>query len=358
MLRSTIIVKKQHMKKSQKSGRPVRLYSKRRISNCDFIRVAIWCLLPYVIDSMHFRIRQVVTLAGLLVCIWPAAVLAKVPVFVSILPQRYFVEQIGGQHVHVQVMVLPGASPTTYEPKSRQMAAIAKAKLYFSIGVPFETVWLERIVASNKSLQVVPTDRGIQKRAMASFHSHDETEQRASGQTLSHGDAKAMPHHGIPDPHIWLSPPLVIQQARTILAALQDIDPENGSAYEANFQTFILQVLELDRELRHLLEPYRGQRFMVFHPAWGYFADTYHLEQMPVEMEGKTPKPAQLKALITTARQNRIKVLFLQPQVSAKIAEQVAREIGAQVAWVDPLAMDWAENLRKVAGKFQQAMEQ
>ena len=296
------------------------------------------------------------TLVWLFVCIWPAAALAKVPIFVSILPQRYFVEQIGGQHVDVQVMVLPGASPTTYEPKSRQMAAIAKAKIYFSMGVPFEAVWLGKIAASNKSMRVVPMDRGIQKLAMASFHSHDETEQHAGGQTLSHNDGEAM-QHGIADPHVWLSPPLVILQARTILVALQDIDPENGSAYEANFQTFILQILELDKELRHLLEPYQGQRFMVFHPAWGYFADTYHLEQIPVEMEGKTPKPAQLKALITTARKHRIKVLFLQPQVSARIAEQVAREIGAQVAWADPLAIDWAENLRDVAGKFQQAME-
>jgi len=294
--------------------------------------------------------------AWLFVCIWPAVALAKVPVFVSILPQRYFVEQIGGEHVDVQVMVLPGASPTTYEPKSRQMAAIAKAKIYFSMGVPFEAVWLEKIVSSNKNLRVVPMDRGIQKLAMASFHSHDETEQRTGGQTLSHGDGKAE-FHGIPDPHVWLSPPLVILQARTILGALQDIDPENGSAYEANFQTFILQVLALDKELRQLLEPYHGQRFMVFHPAWGYFADTYHLEQVPVEIEGKTPKPAQLKALITTARNYRIKVLFLQPQVSAKIAGQVAREIGAQVAWADPLAMDWAQNLRNVAGKFRQAME-
>ena len=117
-------------------------------------------------------------LVWLFVCIWPGAALAKVPVFVSILPQRYFVERIGGEHVDVQVMVLPGASPTTYEPKPRQMAAIAKAKIYFSMGVPFEAVWLGKIVASNKNLRIVPMDRGIQKLAMASFHSHDETEQR------------------------------------------------------------------------------------------------------------------------------------------------------------------------------------
>ena len=122
---------------------------------------------------MHTRIRQLTTLAWLFVCLCPTAVLAKVPVFVSILPQRYFVEQIGGERVDVQVMVLPGASPTTYEPKSRQMVAIAKAKIYFSIGVPFEAVWLEKIFASIKKLRVVPMDRGIQKVPMASLHSDD-----------------------------------------------------------------------------------------------------------------------------------------------------------------------------------------
>ena len=296
------------------------------------------------------------TLAWLLICFWPAIALAKVPIFVSILPQQYFVEQIGGPFVDVQVMVLPGASPTTYEPKSRQMAAIARTKLYFSIGVPFEAVWLKRIVASNRNLRVVPMDRGIQKIAMASHHSHEKTEQHTDRQVLSHGDGETM-HDGNPDPHIWLSPPLVIQQARTVLAALQNIDPENSPVYEANYQSFLLKIMALDKELRHLLEPYRGQRFMVFHPAWGYFADTYHLEQMSVEMEGKAPKSAQLKTLITTARKKNIKVLFLQPQVSAKIAEQVAKEIGAQVAWADPLALDWDGNLRSMARKFQQAME-
>jgi zinc transport system substrate-binding protein len=310
----------------------------------------------HILGAMHYHFRQVVILAWLLVSIWPAAALAKVPVFVSIFPQRYFVEQIGREHVDVQVMVLPGASPATYEPKSRQMAAIAKAKIYFSMGVPFEAVWLEKIVAFNKNLRVVPMDHGIQKLAMASFHSHSEAEQQADGRTLSRAETETT--HGKLDPHIWLSPPLVILQARHVLVALQDIDPENASAYETNFQLFVMQILALDKELRQLLEPHHGQRFMVFHPAWGYFADTYHLVQIPVEMEGKAPKPAQLKTLITDARKHRIKVLFLQPQVSAKIAEQVAREIGAQVAWVDPLAMDWAENLRDVAGKFRQAMGQ
>ena len=236
------------------------------------------------------------------------------------------------------------------------MAAIAKAKIYFSIGVPFETVWLEKIVASNKSLRVVSLDRGIQKQAMASFHSHEGADQAAGGQLIAPFDGKTG-QRGIPDPHIWLSPPLVMLQARTILLALQETDPENRAVYETNYQAFIKELLALDQELRFLLAPCHGQRFMVFHPAWGYFADAYHLEQIPVEMEGKSPKAAQLKALITDARYRGINVLFLQPQTSARIAEQVAKAINAQVAWADPLARDWAENLRNVAGKFRQAME-
>ncbi len=305
---------------------------------------------------MHDHFRQLVTLVWLLVFLCPAAALAKVPVFVSILPQRYFVEQIGGQHVDVDVMVLPGASPTTYEPKSRQMAAIAKAKIYFSMGVPFEAVWLAKILASNKTLRVVPTDRGIQKLSMTSLHTHEGADGQIGGLVYSPGKGGST-QHGVLDPHIWLSPPLVMLQARNILIALQDIDPQNRSEYETNYQRFMSQLLALDKELRQLLAPLYGARFMVFHPAWGYFADAYHMQQIAVEMEGKSPKPAQLKALIKDARNRRVKVIFLQPQVSAKIAQQIAKEIGAGVAWVDPLALDWAENLREVAGRFLQAME-
>jgi zinc transport system substrate-binding protein len=88
---------------------------------------------------------------------------------------------------------------------------------------------------------------------------------------------------------------------------------------------------------------------MVFHPAWGYFAHTYGLQQVPVEIEGKNPKPAQIKELIEHARKNDIKAIFVQPQFSGRNAELIAREIDGQVVSADPLAEDWANNLRKVA---------
>jgi zinc transport system substrate-binding protein len=159
------------------------------------------------------------------------------------------------------------------------------------------------------------------------------------------------------DPHIWLSPPLVKIQARTILAALQEADPAHRSVYEANFKAFTAQIDQLDADLKKTFAGKKGLQFMVFHPAWGYFAHAYGLKQVPIEIEGKDPKPAQLKELIQHARENGIKVVFVQPQFSTKSAELVAREIGGQVAFANPLAEDWMANLRQVADKFQAALK-
>jgi zinc transport system substrate-binding protein len=159
------------------------------------------------------------------------------------------------------------------------------------------------------------------------------------------------------DPHIWLSPPLVKIQARTILAALQEADPVNRSVYEANFKAFTAQIDQLDADLKKTFAGKAGLQFMVFHPAWGYFAHAYGLKQVPIEIEGKAPKPAQLKKLIQHARENGIKVVFVQPQFSTKSAELVAREIDGQVLFANPLAEDWMANLRQVADKFQAALK-
>jgi zinc transport system substrate-binding protein len=322
----------------------------------------------------------------------------KLPVFVTIAPQKYIVQQIGKDLVDAQVMVHPGADPHTYEPKPQQMVAISKARLYFAVGIEFEKANLGKITATNPKLKVIHTDHGIEKLAMVAHHHHhgdhadenhdtdhheaehdhekgehhgDEDHDHEKGE--HHGDAdhdhEKSEHHGDADhdedhhehagldPHIWLSPPLVKIQARTVLAALQEADPQHRSVYQANFNAFKAQVDQLDADLKKTFAGKAGLQFMVFHPAWGYFAHAYGLKQVPIEIEGKDPKPAQLKALIQHARENGIKVVFVQPQFSTKNAELVAREIGGQVAFADPLAEDWMANLRRVANKFQAVLK-
>ena len=79
-----------------------------------------------------------------------------ISVFVSIGPQKYFVERIGGEQVRVEVMVKPGESPATFNPKPKKMSRLGNAKLYFPIGVPFEKIWISRIQAIQPNLKIVP----------------------------------------------------------------------------------------------------------------------------------------------------------------------------------------------------------
>lgn len=273
-------------------------------------------------------------------------------VTVSIPPQKYFVEKIGGQQVAVTVMVEPGAEPHVYDPKPQQMASLAKSKVYFAAGVPFEDAWLQKFAAANPNMPIVHTETGIAKLPMKAHEEH-------AGATRPPQTPHDEEHpHGVLDPHIWLSPPLVMIQARTMLEAFLKIDPAHKDLYEANYRKFMEEVVALDLDLLTLFGAVRGNKeFMVFHPAWGYFAEAYGLQQTPVEIEGKEPKAADLKRLIEHAREREIKVIFVQPQFSATSARVIAEAIGGQIIAADPMAYDWAKNLREVAEKFQAALK-
>ncbi|MCX5839084.1 MAG: zinc ABC transporter substrate-binding protein [Deltaproteobacteria bacterium] len=275
--------------------------------------------------------------------------------FVSISPQRYFVQKIGGDLVDVSVLVPAGASPHNFEPKPRQMAELSKSAVYFAVGIDFEKIWLKRIAAANPRMRVVRTDDGIAKIPMADHHDGEKS-RRPHPQELK-TEIPAKDHYGgvSPDPHVWLSPALVKIQAGHIRDALVAMDPAHRSQYESNYASFMREIDELDAELKALFAGRQGEQFMVFHPSWGYFAEAYGLVQVPVEIEGKEPKPAQLQKLIRHARERHIKVVFVQPQFSAKSAELLSREIGGQIVYTDPLAENWAANLREVARKFKAA---
>jgi zinc transport system substrate-binding protein len=303
-------------------------------------------------EKCFFVFMAVIFFSG---CLFLALAWANDPitVFVSIVPQKYFVQQIGKDLLDVKVMVEPGASPATYEPKPKQMVALSKAVLYFSIGVPFENTWLGKIASANPGMRIVHTDHEIQKIPISAHHHYDEDEHNGTDDNAHKGNPN---EQGILDPHIWLSPPLVIAQARAILTALQEIDPPHRSFYQANCKSFILGLLRLDAKLKDIFADKQGLRFMVYHPSWGYFAHTYGLEQVPIEIEGKEPKPAQLKKLIDDAREKNIKVIFVQPQFSTRSAQQMAREIGGQIVFADPLAENWMDNLIRQADKFRKAL--
>jgi zinc transport system substrate-binding protein len=299
------------------------------------------------------RSIRLVGMIALMIAIGGVAAARPIQVFVSIGPQQYFVQQIGGNRVAISVMVPPGADPHSYEPKPQQMVKLATARIYFAVGISLENAWLPKIAAINSHMLIVHTDDGITKLPMVA-HLHEQAE--ASAAQAAAERSQEDHDHEILDPHIWLSPPLVKIQARHVFEALAAVDPAGRALYEANYQQFAAQIDALDADLRRILAGKQGLQFMVFHPAWGYFARTYGLEQVPIEIEGKEPKAAQLAELIQHARERGIRVIFVQPQFSTTSAEVVARAIDGKVIAVDPLALDWAANLRTVAKAFEEAL--
>lgn len=292
-------------------------------------------------------------------------IFAKEEVTVSILPQKYFVEKIAADKVKVNVMVQPGASPATYEPKTSQMKLLSKSVAYFSIGVPFEKVWLEKFENANKDMLIADTSKGIKKAEIAAHHHHkeeaDEHENEHHEEHADHDEEEhehhehheeeehaGHEHHGL-DPHIWLEPTLVKIQAKNIYEALVKVDKANASFYKTNLDKFLKELDSLDEELHNILKSYEHKAFMVFHPSWGYFSKRYDLKQISIEIEGKEPKPAQLVKLVDEAKEHNIKIVFVAPQFSQKGAKTISKSINGNVAVIDPLAENWDENLIKVA---------
>ncbi len=272
----------------------------------------------------------------------------KVDAVVSILPQKFFVEKIGGDRVNVSVMVEPGADPASYEPRPRQMVMLGRAEVYFAVGVPFEKSWLPRFKEINPRLDIVPTQEGIRLFPM--------------GHEKGRGKARHPSDKEIMDPHVWLSPPLVMIQARNIVTALIKKRPEDAEYFRRRYLSFVQSVAGLDLEIFKMFQASgvgqaRKGIFMVYHPCWGYFARAYGLKQIAIEQEGKEPKPAYLAKLAGIAKKLGIESILIQPQYSKRSAQAVADSIGAVLVTADPLAYDWAANLLSVAGKIKKALK-
>ncbi len=272
---------------------------------------------------------------------------------VSILPQKYFVEKIVKDKFNVNVMVLPGFSPATYEPKSSQMKSLIESKVYFYIDAPFEKSWLNKFKQSSKKTLFVDTTIGIEKLAMEK-HSHHEDEKKDKHNHDSHKNEHAHDDHeeeGL-DPHVWLDPILVKEQIKVIYETMVKIDSSNENFYKTNYENFLKELDDLDKKLKTILEPYDDKSFMVFHPSWGYFANRYHLNQIAIEIQGKEPKPNELVTLIEEAKENNIKIVFVAPQFSQKSANTISKNINANVVNIDPLSEKWSESLIQTANEI------
>ena len=261
------------------------------------------------------------------------SVFAKVNVVVSILPEETFVKKIGGEHVVVTTMVQPGMEPHSFEPKPSQMKMLSKADTYFAIGVEFEKSWLDKFKAQNPKLDIVDVSKGIKRIKMLGYHN----------------DKRENDNNGL-DPHVWLSPSNAKIIAKNIYDELVKLDLKNRADYEKGYNDLISQIDKTDKEIKNILKSVKpNTKFLIFHPAWGYFAKEYGLIQVPIEQEGKEPKPKELIKLIKQAKADSVKTIIVEPEFSDKSAKLIAKEIGITVVKISPLNPNWSENLINMA---------
>ena len=286
-------------------------------------------------------------LAACLLGFSSGAFASPLQIFVSIPPQKWLADQVGGKLVSTHVLVNRGQEPHNFEPTPKQVAALFGSQLYFTVDMEFERQISRKIKQSSTGVQIIDVTRSIHKIPITG-RSH-------RGGSSRHEEGSR--HSGL-DPHVWLAPANLKIMATEMSLAMATADPANKSSYERRVEAVGAILDGLDQEIQQMLAPYTGSTFYVFHPAFGYFAHAYNLNQEAVEFEGKSPSPRQLYSLVSRAKAEKVKVVFVQPQFDRKSAQAVAHAIGGEVVPLDPLAEDVAANLKIMAEKIQSALKQ
>ncbi|MBW8331168.1 MAG: zinc ABC transporter substrate-binding protein [Prolixibacteraceae bacterium] len=258
-------------------------------------------------------------------------------VSVSILPQKYFVDQITGNLLQVNVLVPPGSSPHNYSILPSQMKDMAKSKVWLQVGLlTFEDALGDKLADINKDLNIVNCSEGIDP--IAGSECEEEDHEHA--------------HHEAYDPHVWLAPAESKIMAQNTLNALKTSFPQHAAIFDANYERFISKIDSVSALINQKLASLTNRNILIFHPTLGYYARQFGLTQIALELDGKEPSPMHMKSIVDLAREQNIRVIFIQKEFDVENAQQLARELDGEVVIIDPLDYDWEKQLQDITEKI------
>ena len=338
-------------------------------------------------------------IAGLWIGAHPAlASEAPVGVVASILPVGYVAQELGGERVKVDVLVPPGASPHTFEPVPSDMVKLQRARLFLRVGAGLDG-WSDKLRGGvshdieTVTLSAVPglkplegghdhhdhghghgkehaekhDDHGHEKKHAEKHDDHGHEEKHAKkhddhGHEKKHAEkhddhgheekhAKKHDDHGHGekhaeemvegiDPHFWLDPIRVRDAVVPVIVEhLAEADPAGKEYYEKRGKDFHQRLTALDIQVRRELAKAKGRKFVAFHSAWVYFSDRYNVEEVAVvqEFAGEEPTPKEMAGLVRGALAAGIQSILVEPQLSPRVAQNIASEFGGGTVMVDPL---------------------
>ncbi len=270
----------------------------------------------------------------------------KIIIYTSIQPIAFITSKIAGRYADVRALIPKGKSPHSFTLLPSDLSAMSKARFFFSIRLPFEEFKLEKAFKDSKT-EWVDISKGVKFQCIDGEddhhhgHAHD-----------AHKDASELM-----DPHIWLNPENDLILARNVCDILRKEMPEHADYFELNFKNFVRVLIALDKKLKKMLKPFKGEIFLVYHPAFGYFASRYGLRQEAIELGGKSPTAKHLQAVIALAKKKKVRIVFVQPEFNRKAAKLIASAINGSVIKLNPLAYNLIDNYMMFASEIHTAMK-
>ena len=276
---------------------------------------------------------------------------SKLPVaYMPVLPYEFLMEKLASGLVDIRTIVGEGDDCHDYSPTPKQVTKISKSNLIFYGDLGFEGNFFVKLGDGNKAPKQIDLLGGL-KLLEGSCAACEAAKKEGHDHAHNHNHD----HDELKDPHVWLSPNMLKQQAQNLTKELKTYLGESAHGeLDSNLAALTKELDQVDKELREALAPLKGQKFYVYHGAFAYFAADYGLEQVAIEIGNRKPTPKQLTKIANQAKQDNVKIVFVQPQFDQSSAKALASAIGGEVATLDPLEKDVVANLRKIAAAMKQ----
>lgn len=238
----------------------------------------------------------------------------KIAVTASFYPLYDFAKNIGGTNVMVTNMTPPGSEPHDFEPAPKQLIQAEQSKVFIYDGGTLEP-WADKFLQGYNNISVKA--------------SKDITLQNGTGEDGT----------SIKDPHFWLDPVLAQQIVKNIRDGLIQADPANRSLYTENANQYIKKLQKLDADYTSGLAHCSQNTVIASHEVFGYLAQRYHFtaEAITGMSPDQEPSSSKMAELTTMAKAKGIRYIFFESLVSPRLADTIAKEVGAQAIVFDPL---------------------
>ncbi len=262
-------------------------------------------------------------------------------IYTTVYPLQYFAKRIGGSHVNVSSIYPPGSNEHTFEPTQRDMMNLADADYFFYVGLGLEG-FVEKSKKSlqNEQVQMVETAAQVSKDKLVVSTGKEEDEHEGN-----HEDGH---EHGQYDPHVWLSPVISQDLAKSIKNALVKAQPKNKSEFETNYESLVKDLNKLNNDYKTMANNAKHKTFFVSHAAFGYIAGTYGLNQVAIAGLNSQDEPSQktLAHIVDQAKEDNVRYILFEQNVSSNLAKVIQNDIGAQPLTLHNLSVLTKEDIQ------------